>query len=69
MPHKLTADGADAVAPDVHWLPITPATPIGVRMQLIERAQGVAYTRTHFANDGFDHWFPIPTFSKDDNES
>lgn len=65
MTHKITADGAAAVTPSVNWLPIDDATPIGVRMMLIEKAQGVAYTRTHQRNDGFDHWFPLPTFKKD----
>lgn len=65
MKHRLTADGAAAVAPDVHWMPITKDVPIGARMLLIEKSQGVAYVRDHFADDGFDHWFPLPTFKKD----
>jgi len=65
MTHKLTSDGAAAVAPDVHWLPLTPATPIGARMLLIERSQGIAHVRQHFTGDGFTHWFPLPTFPKD----
>lgn len=65
MTHKLTADGAAAVTPNIKWLRIDKDTPIGVRMQLIEKAQGVAYTRTHFTDDGFDHWFPLPTFEED----
>ena len=63
MTHKLTADGAAAVTPNVKWLPIDEYTPVGARMQLIERAQGVAYTRTHYKGDGFDFWFPLPTWS------
>jgi hypothetical protein len=65
MTHKLTADGAAVVAPDINWLSIDKNTPIGVRMMLIEKSQGVAYVRTHFSDDGFDHWFPLPTFKKD----
>lgn len=65
MTHKLTADGAAAITPTVNWLPIDEHTPIGVRMQLIEKTQGVAYTRIHQRGDGFDHWFPLPTFKKD----
>ena len=65
MTHKLTADGAAAVTPNVKWLPIDEYTPVGARMQLIEKAQGVAYTRTHYKGDGFTHWFPLPTFSED----
>lgn len=67
MNYKPTADGAAIVAPNVKWLKIDANTPIGSRMQLIERAQGVAYTRIHLRGDGFTHWFPVPTF--DENES
>lgn len=66
MTHKLTADGAAVVAPSVKWLKIDKDTPVGSRMQLIERAQGVAYTRIHHKGDNFTHWFPLPTF--DENE-
>ena len=67
MTHKLTSDGAAVVAPSVKWLKINDYTPVGCRMQLIEKAQGVAYTRIHHKGDGFDHWFPLPTF--DETES
>ena len=69
MTHKLTADGAAAVTPDIHWLPINDATPIGARMLLIEKSQGIAFVRAHFHGDGFDHWFPLPTFRKDHGEA
>lgn len=65
MTHKLTSCGAAAVAPNVKWLKIDKDTPVGVRMQLIEKEQGVAYTRVHHHGDGFDHWFPLPTFERD----
>ena len=65
MTHKITSDGAAAVTPNVKWLKIDESTPAGVRMQLIEKEQGVAYTRIHLSDDGFDHWFPLPTFEKD----
>ena len=64
MTHKLTADGAAIVAPDIHWLPMTDTVPIGTRMLLIEKKQGVAYVRAHLPRDGFDHYFPLPTFKK-----
>ena len=67
MTHKLTADGAAAVAPNVKWLRIDANTPIGARMQLIEKPQGVAYTRAHYKGDGFTHWFPLPTFDEDES--
>jgi hypothetical protein len=62
MTHKLNSDRTAVIAPDVKWIPIDKNTPIGCRMQLIERAQGVAYTRVHHKGDGFTHWFPLPTF-------
>ena len=62
MTHKLNSDRTAVIAPDVKWIPIDENTPIGCRMQLIERAQGVAYTRVHHRGDGFTHWFPLPTF-------
>lgn len=65
MTHKLTSDGAAVVAPDIKWLKIDANTPMGARMLLIEKAQGVAYIRSRMKGDGFDHWFPLPTFEKD----
>ena len=65
MTFKLNSDKTAVVTPDVHWLPIDDRTPISARMLLIEKSQGVAYVRAHFRNDGFDHWFPLPTFKKD----
>jgi hypothetical protein len=62
MTHKLTADGAAVVTPNIKWLPITPNTPMGARMLLIEKAQGVAYIRARMKGDNFTHWHPLPTF-------
>jgi hypothetical protein len=65
MTHKLTHDNAAVVAPAIKWLPIDEHTPIGSKMLLIEKAQGVAYLRAHFKGDGFDYFHPLPTFPKD----
>jgi hypothetical protein len=65
MNYKSTADGAAIVAPNIKWLKIDASTPLNTRMQLIEKAQGVAYTRVHHEGDGFDHWFPVPTFEEE----
>lgn len=62
MTFKLDSTRSAVVAPEVKWIPIDEHTPIGVRMQLCEKAQGVAYIRTHLKGDGFTHWFPLPTF-------
>lgn len=64
MTHKFTYDKAAIVNTKTKWLPINEHTPIGVRMQLIEKAQGVAYTRTHHKGDGFTHWQSLPTFEE-----
>lgn len=66
MTHKLTADGAAVVAPDVKWIKIDERTHIGRRMQLIDKKQNIAYTRVHYKGDGFTHWFPVPTWPEDE---
>jgi hypothetical protein len=64
--HKITADGAAAVAPDCHWIPIGPDTPRGASMWLINRRSGVAQKGHYDPNDKFfTHWFPLPTFKKE----
>ena len=65
MIHKLNSDKTAVVAPDVKWLPIDEHTPIGAKMQVIDKAQNIAYIRVHYKGDGFTHWFPVPTFDKD----
>lgn len=64
MNYKITSDGAAIVAPDVKWLSIDEFTPIGVRMQLVDKAQNIAFTRVHRKGDGFTHWFPVPTYDE-----
>ncbi len=66
MTHKLTADGAACVAPDVKWLRIDERTPIGSRMQLVDKKQNISFTRVHYKGDGFTHWFPVPTYDEDE---
>ena len=63
--HKITADGAAAVAPDCHWIPIDANTPRGVSMWLINKRSNVAQKSHYNAGEKFfDHWFPLPTFKK-----
>ena len=46
-----------------HWLPITPETPRGVKMQLINRKAGVAAYGTLGTDPFFwTHYAPLPTF-------
>ena len=63
--HKITADGAAAVAPTCHWIPVDADTPRGASMWLINKRSGVAQ-KGHYdpADKFFDHWFPLPTFKK-----
>lgn len=47
----------------VHWIPINPETPLGVKMQLINRLAGVATSgMLPDASKHFTHWAPFPTF-------
>ena len=66
MTHKLSSDGAAVVAPNVKWIRIDERTPIGCRMQLVDKAQNIAFTRVHHKSDGFTHWFPVPTYDEDE---
>lgn len=46
-----------------HWQPITPSTPRGVKMQLINRSAGVATYGKLETDAGFwTHYAPLPTF-------
>ena len=66
MTHKLSSDGAAAVAPEFNWLKIDEHTPRGVTLLLINKhagrmQQGMFTTGEKF----FDHWAPCPTFKKE----
>ena len=64
--HKISSDGAAAVAPDIKWLRIDEHTPRGVKMLLISKQFGIAQIGSHKPYDGFfSHWHPLPTFTKD----
>lgn len=63
MTHKISSDGAAAVAPEFHWLPIDERTPRGVKLLLISRAYGVAQIGMHTSfSTFFTHWAALPTF-------
>jgi hypothetical protein len=68
-PYKLTNDGAAAVAPEVKWLKIDALTPVGSKMLLISRPNGIATVSIRRPQDGWTHWFPIPTFDSDEGET
>jgi hypothetical protein len=63
----MTTDSTKTAAIDrqYHWLPIDKDTPIGVKVQLINKAAGVASYGAHKRGDTFyTHWSPLPTFKK-----
>jgi len=67
MSYKLTADGAAVVDPDTHWRKIDSSTPRGAKVQLINKASGVAQYGRHSPSDTFfTHWHPLPIFDKDE---
>jgi len=62
--HRLTTDRAAVVAPSIKWLPIEKDTPIGGKMLLINRQQGIAVISSRRAQDRWTHWHPLPTFDE-----
>jgi hypothetical protein len=68
-PYKLTNDGAAAVAPEVNWRKIDATTPLGTKMLLVSKLNGIATVSIRRSQDGWTHWFPIPTFDKAEEES
>jgi hypothetical protein len=68
-PYKLTNDGAAAVAPEVNWRKIDATTPLGTKMLLVSKPNGIATVSIRRSQDGWTHWFPIPTFDKAEEES
>ena len=62
----MTTDRAAVVSDGFQWRPIDARTPRGCKLQLINRAAGVACYGTlgtvpHF----WTHWAPLPTFADD----
>ena len=54
---------AAAIDHGYHWRRVDADTPIGVKMQLINRRYGVAtYGMLTSDKQFFTHWAPLPTF-------
>jgi len=54
-----------AIDPEYHWREIDKDTPRGVKIQLINKADGVAMYGALISSDRyFTHWAPLPTFRK-----
>ena len=67
-PYKLTNDGAVAVAPGAKWRKIDADTPVGVKMLLINRANGIATVSVRRSQDAWTHWYALPTFNSEISE-
>jgi len=63
----LNADQTVAIDPATKWIPINALTPRGVKLQLINKAAGVALYGALLPGDTFfTHYYPVPTFDKDE---
>ena len=59
-----STDSAAVVSDGFHWLPIDARTPRGCKLQLINRAAGVACHGVLGTDVNFwTHWAPLPTFT------
>lgn len=67
MTFKINNDKTAAVSTEAFWIPVGPDTPRGVTMWLINRPAGVSLKGMYDPSEDFyTHWFPNPTFAKDD---
>jgi hypothetical protein len=66
-PLKLTADRAAVVDRTYHWIPLSVSQPArGAKVQLINRAHGVAAYGTWEPKSQWTHYAPLPTFAPED---
>jgi len=62
---QLNSERTVAIDKGYHWREIDAHTPRGVKLQLINRAAGVAVYGSIGTDPGFwTHWAPVPTFDK-----
>ena len=67
MTIKNTNDRQATVDTKVRWIPIDENAPLGTKVQLINRKDGVAlYGHIRSGDRSFTHWAPLPTFGEDD---
>jgi hypothetical protein len=64
MTYKINSDRTAAVSTESFWMPIDENTPIGVKIQLINKRFGVAVMSTYCgpSDTSFTHWHPLPKF-------
>ena len=61
---KTSSDGQAKVDPNYYWISIDKDTPIGSKIQLINKDAGVAIygTISSHIDCWFTHWAPLPKF-------
>lgn len=65
QPQQLNSERTVAIDKGYHWREIDAHAPRGVKLQLINRAAGVAVYGSIGTDPGFwTHWAPVPTFDK-----
>jgi hypothetical protein len=65
MPHDVDSSRSVAVDREYYWRPIAQC-PTGVKVQLINRAYGVAAYGHYNPKEKFwTHWAPLPVFRKE----
>lgn len=65
--YRPTTDGAAVVTDSLSWRPIDASTPRGQKLQLINRAAGVASYGVLGTDPGFwTHWAPLPVFANEE---
>lgn len=62
-PVQLNTSGTVGVNQNVYWLPINHLTPCGVKLQLINRKNGVAVYGVYYHGDDWTHWQGLPKFA------
>lgn len=61
---KITSDRSAAVDQNYFWKRIDKDTPKGVKLQLINRALGVASYGMYTGGVYWTHWAPLPRFEE-----
>lgn len=63
---RLSTDRSAVVDDRYHWISVDDhPPPVGPKLQLINRYNGVAVYGPWVPGGYFTHWCPIPTFAKD----
>lgn len=64
---EINSNRTAAIDRNTKWIPIDENTPRGVKLQLISKGNGVAlYAVYSPTNRFFTHYYPLPTFDKEE---